>query len=226
MGAMDGQTSGVFARIKALGTAVLRRIFGAGRAYDGWRQFAREAGREFVDRGYIRPDSNQPGRWLFGPWVEVHFRVRGYPAVLETFLEGVGKNAQRYTILHLTLPWKGVGGFGVSREGVLSRLGKLVGMPDLQVGHPDFDRAFVIKGSDERTVRSLLDDVGIRQTLLAQRGGAFGLRPANGQKAEGRAELYFEEIGLINEPDRLKALSRLFEETVDRAQRLGLLEAG
>jgi hypothetical protein len=213
-----------FARLKAAGTGLLRRIFGAGKAYDGWRQFARAAGGEFVDRGFIRPDSNQPGRWLFGPWVEIHFIVRGHPAVLETFNEGVGKTIRRYTSLRVTLPLREPFRFEVSRERFLGRLGKLVGMQDLQVGHPDFDRAFLVKTSDERAARGLLDDMGIRQRLLAEAGGAFGLRLADGSGgSDDRAELYFEEIGLIQDIVRLTALSRLFEETVDRAERLGLL---
>ncbi len=221
------RTGGVFGRIKAIGSSVLKRVFGAGKAYDGWRQFAREVGGEFVDRGYIRPDSNQPGRWLFGPWAEVHFAVRGHPAVLETFLEGVGRNVRRYTILRLVVPLRTPVFFAVSREGVLSRLGKLVGMQDLQVGHPDFDQAFMVKGSDERAVRSLLEDSGVRLRLLEQRGGAFGLRPAEDPGAGGtRAELYFEDVGLIQDLSRLRSLWRLFEETVDRAQQLGFIEAG
>lgn len=211
--------------MKAIAIAVLRRVYAAGRAYDGWRRFAREVGGEFVYRGYIRTNPDRPGRWLFGPWVEVHFTLRAYPAILETFLQEVGKQTRRDTSLRLTLPVRAPVHFVVSREGFLSRLGKLVGMHDLQVGHPDFDGAFVVKGNDERTVRSLLDDVGIRQALLEQRGGAFGLRPTDGPEGGGsRAELYFEQFGLIKELDRLQALSRLFEETVDRAQRLGLLE--
>ena len=203
---------------------MLRRIFGVGKAYDGWRQFAREAGGELVDRGFIRSDSNQPGRWQFGPWVEVHFAVRGHPAILETLYEDADENVRRYTSLRVTLPLREPFRFEVSREGVLGRLGKLVGVQDLQVGHPDFDRAFHVKTSNERVALGLLDDEGIRQRLLAEAGGAFGLRPADSSGgSDDRADLYFEETDLIQEFARLTALSRLLEETVARAERLGLL---
>jgi len=220
---LEIRRTGFLTRLQAAGAALLRRVFGPGRAYDGWRRFAGEIGGEFVDRGYIRRDSNQPGRWLFGPWVEVHFIVRGYPAVLETFLEGVGRSIQRYTVLRLGVPLRTAVSFAVSPEGVLSRLGKLVGMQDLQIGHGDFDRAFVVKGSDERAVRSVLDDAGIRQQLLDQRGGVFGLRPATDPEAGARGELYFEMVGLIRDPERLRGLARLFQETVDRAQQVGVV---
>lgn len=205
----------------------MRRLFGAGKAYDGWRRFAREAGGEFVDRGFIRPAPKDSAGWLLGSWVEIHFMVRGHPAVLETFDESVGKSGQsveRGTRLRVTLPFREPFCFEVSREGFLTRLGNLIGMQDLQVGHPDFDRAFLVKASDANAARSLLDDMGIRQRLLALAGGAFGLRPADDWGgSDASAELYFEEMGLIQEVERLTALSRLFDETVDRAERLGLL---
>jgi hypothetical protein len=205
---------------------VLRRIFGVGKGYDGWREFARQAGGEVIDRGFVRSDSNQPGRWQFGPWIEIHFKVRGHPAILETLYEDDDESVQRYTSLRVTLPLREPFRLEVSRERLLGRVGKVLGMEDLHLGHPDFDGAFLIKTSNERAARSLLDDEGIRQRLLGEAGGAFGLRPADvSGTAHAGAELYFEEKGLILEVARLTALSRLVEETVDRAERLGLLRA-
>jgi hypothetical protein len=206
-------------------TNLLRRVFGADRAYKGWQQFAGEVGGEYVDRGFIRPDSNDPGRWLFGPWVEVHFAVRGHPAILETYLEGGAETRQRLTNLRVTIPLRSPVQFHVFRSGFLSRIGERLGMQDLQIGDPDFDRAFTVKGNDERSIRSLLDEVGIRQALVGQPDGAFGLRPTASPEGGGPAELYFE-AGEIKELDRLKALSRLLEDTIDRAQRLGWLIGG
>lgn len=206
-------------------TNLLRRVFGADRAYKGWRQFAGEVGGEYVDRGFSRPDSNDPGRWLFGPWVEVHFAVRGHPAILETYLEGVGETTQRFTNLRVTIPLQSPVQFHVFRSGFLSRIGTRLGIQDLQIGDPDFDGAFTVKGNDERSIRSLLDEVGIRQALVGQSDGAFGLRPTASPEGGGAAELYFE-AGEIKELDRLKALSRLLEDTIDRAQRLGWLVGG
>jgi hypothetical protein len=203
-------------------TNLVRRVFGADRAYKGWRQFAGEVGGEYVDRGVTRPDPNDPGRWLFGPWVEVHFAMRGHPAILETYLEGDGETTQRFTNLRVTIPLRSPVQFHVFRSGVLGRMGTRLGMQDLQIGDLEFDRAFTVKGTDGPSIRSLLDEGAIRQALAGQADGAFGLRPTAGPGGGDPAELYFE-AGEIRELDRLKTLSRLLEDTIDRAQRLGWL---
>lgn len=45
----------------------------------------------------------------------------------------------------------------VASEGALSRLGRLVGLHDIQVGNPEFDGRFRIRGAPEAWVREALD---------------------------------------------------------------------
>ena len=46
--------------------------------------------------------------------------------------------------------------FTIYRKGLFSDLGKLLGMQDIEVGDPEFDEAFIIKGNDESKVRDAL----------------------------------------------------------------------
>ena len=46
--------------------------------------------------------------------------------------------------------------FTIYRKGIFSELGKLLGMQDIEVGDPEFDEAFIIKGNDEFKVRESL----------------------------------------------------------------------
>ena len=46
--------------------------------------------------------------------------------------------------------------FTIYRKGFFSDLGKLLGMQDIEVGDPEFDEAFIIKGNDEDRVRDAL----------------------------------------------------------------------
>jgi hypothetical protein len=43
----------------------------------------------------------------------------------------------------------------VYRKGVFTEIGKWFGMQDVTVGYEDFDRNFVIQGSDEQKLRRL-----------------------------------------------------------------------
>lgn len=51
------------------------------------------------------------------------------------------------------------------RESVVEKLGKAVGVKDIQVGDQKFDEAFLVRGSSEDQVRSLLDPK-LRAALL------------------------------------------------------------
>jgi hypothetical protein len=44
-------------------------------------------------------------------------------------------------------------------------LGRLFGAQDIEIGHPDFDRAHDVKGSDEARVRRFFGDAPIRSAL-------------------------------------------------------------
>jgi len=66
-----------------------------------------------------------------------------------------GENESNKT--HLTIPWLG----GPLRceiflEGPLSGLRKLIGMQDIEIGSPDFDRQFIITGNDEAAIKAFL----------------------------------------------------------------------
>lgn len=47
-------------------------------------------------------------------------------------------------------------GFSICREFAFHRLGKTLGLRDIETGDPDFDRAFVVKGSDPEFLRVAL----------------------------------------------------------------------
>ena len=58
--------------------------------------------------------------------------------------------------------------FTIYRKSLFSDLGKLLGMQDIEVGDPEFDEAFIIKGNDESKVRDLFANPKIRQMIQDQ----------------------------------------------------------
>ena len=58
--------------------------------------------------------------------------------------------------------------FTIYRKGILSELGKLFGMQDIEIGDPEFDEAFIIKGTDEARVQNLFADAKLRELIRAQ----------------------------------------------------------
>ena len=76
--------------------------------------------------------------------------------------------------------------FTIYRKGVFSDLGKLLGMQDIEVGDPDFDEAFIIKGNDESKVRDLFAD---RPDSPDDSGSAHDPAPGEGQRRMVRSQV-------------------------------------
>jgi hypothetical protein len=115
--------------------------------------------------------------------------------------------------------------FTVYRKGLFSELGKLLGMQDIEVGDPEFDEAFIVKGTDEAKVRELFADPEVRSLLTAQPQIRLEVKDSEGwfgpSFPEDVDELHFQVVGVIKEADRLKALFDLFAAVLDRLCRIG-----
>ena len=115
--------------------------------------------------------------------------------------------------------------FTIYRKSFFSDMGKLLGMQDIEVGDPEFDEAFIIKGNDETRVRSLFADPKIRSLVGAQPQIRLEVKDSEGwfgpQFPENVDELQFQVVGVIVDVERLKALFDLFAAVLDRLCRIG-----
>src|SRR3954452_14557103 len=120
-----------------------------------WRQLSQEIGAEYVEGGFWKGKKVQAH---VGPWT----------ITLDTHTESSGESSVTYT--RLRAPYVNPEGFRftIYRRGFFSDLGKLMGMQNIEVGDPEFDAAFVIKGNDEPNVRSLFGDARVRSLIAAQ----------------------------------------------------------
>ena len=159
----------------------LQSLFGPSRK-EIWRQLSRELDGQFHDGG------------LFGHSA-VQARSGDWTLTLDTFTSGDGKTNQTFT--RLRAPYFNPEGFrfDIYRAGVFSGFGKALGMQDVEVGQPRFDRDFVIKGNAPRRLRRLFGNAAVRRLIHAQpkiqlsvkgRDGWFGRYP------DGMDELHFQ----------------------------------
>ena len=179
----------------------LKALFGPSRK-DVWRQLAGEVGGQFHEGGFLNPFAVQTRT---GDWI----------ITLDTYTSGDGKTNQTFT--RLRAPYFNPEGFRfeIYRAGLLSGLGKAMGLQDIEVGHPRFDRDFVIKGNAPRRLRRLFDNRRIRVGIQAQpkihlsvkgHGGWFSKFP------DGVDELHFRAEKAIKDLAQLRALFDLFGE--------------
>jgi len=98
-------------------------------------------------------------------------------------------------------------------------------MQDIQVGDPQFDRDFIIKGNNPTKLRSLFANPRIRQLIQAQPEIYLTVKDDEGwfgqSFPEGVDELYFQVVGVLKDVPRLKALYELFAETLHYLCHLG-----
>lgn len=191
--------------------SMLRQVFGSSRE-EVWRQLCAEIGAEFVDGGLWKGD-------------KVQVRVKEWTITLDTYRVSSGKHHTTYPRMRAPYVNKDGFRFTIYRKGVFSELRKRLGMQDIEVGDPDFDRDYVIQGNDEAKVLSLLANPRIRQLIQAQPSFNLQVKDDEGwfgkSFPEGVDELYFLVIGVIKDVERLKSLYELFAEVLNQLCHIG-----
>ena len=177
-----------------------------------WRQLSQEIGSDFVEGGFWKENKVQTH---VGPWtitIDTHTVHTQHAHVTYTRMRAPYVNPEGFR-------------FTIYRKGIFSELGKLLGMQDIEVGDPDFDEAFIIKGTDEFKVRDLFADHQIRQMIQDQPEIWLDVKDSEGWFGptfpEDVDELHFQVVGVIKDKELLKALFNLFAAVLDQLCRIG-----
>jgi hypothetical protein len=142
--------------------AFLRKIFGPSKA-EVWRQLCQEIGAEVVHGGFWK------GK-------KVVARVENWTITLDTYTVSTGQSSTTYT--RMRAPFMNADGFrfAIYRKGPLSKLGKALGMQDIEVGYSELDRDFIIKGNDQAKIHALFSNERIRELIRSQRSMRFQIK--------------------------------------------------
>jgi hypothetical protein len=177
-----------------------------------WRELSKEIGAEFVDGGMWHGN-------------KVVAKVKHWTLTLDTYTVSTGHTHITYT--RMRAPYVNMDGFRftIYRRGMLSGLGKFLGMQDIEEGYPEFDEAFIIKSTDESRVRTLLGNAKIRMLIQAQPSIHLQVKDDEGwfgaDFPKGVDELIFQVVGVIEDVNRLKALYELFAEVLNQLCLMG-----
>jgi hypothetical protein len=189
----------------------LRKLFGPSKQ-EIWQKFSAEIGAIYVQGGFWKGDKVQA---THGEWT----------ITLDTYAVSTGKVTIIYTRLRAPYVNPDHFRFTIYRRGLFSDIAKWFGMQDIQVGYPDFDRDFIIKGSDQQKLRALFDDPRVRELIAAQPQIHFTVKDNEGLFGASfpadTDELCFTVTGVIKDMDRLNQLFDLMAETLDQLCRIG-----
>jgi hypothetical protein len=171
-----------------------------------WQQLASQLGGTFEKGGlFSRPEV----RCQSGPW----------EIVLDLHSTG-GEHHQTFTRLRAPFLSKEPFGMKIFPENFLTRLGKKMGMQDVQTGFKDFDEAFVVQATRKDPALQLLRDETIRQLLMNHPNITLGVKDHEGifskRYPKGVDVLYAMRQGSVKNLDELRSLFALFAVVLER----------
>ena len=187
---------------------------------DAWTQFAEHVGGTFTEGPHSTPSINHvavPGT--------VHYRFQEWEVVLDTLTVIGPNNLGPYTATRLRTPFKNKDGFRfkVYREIdslFMASLKFLRLMKDVEIGDPDFDAQFILRGNNDEKIRRLFSNATLQQHLEALPADCV-LEIADDdpnifkqQLPRGVDYLSWRARGVITDLSVLRSMSALFHQTL------------
>jgi len=151
------------------------------------------------------------------------YRHEGWDMLLDTFVVSQGESGS-FLYTRVQVPFSNPQGlsFKIYRESILSSVGKLFKMQDIEIGDSAFDSKFIIKGNDEGKIKLLLDDAVLKNLMYQQPDILFEVQFEKVFKFKKVCMLYFQCEGIIRAMSQLETLFQMFAVTLTRMEQLEL----
>lgn len=131
---------------------------------------------------------------------------RGHSLTLDTFTRGSRKRRTTYTRIVIFVNNQANIYLALYEEGLFSKIGKVFGAEDVQIGDEEVDRRFRIKSRPANFAAVLFTSINLRSKLLQARSVNIAV--------DGR-ELHFEQRGVERDTDYLVFLFDLLSDLAD-----------
>ncbi len=164
-----------------------------------WSQLAERANLQFNRGNFVSHGLSVSGVY------------QGHNLTLDTFSRSAGRSSATYTRIVLNLNQPANLDLTLSTEGLFSKVGKLLGMQDIQAGDEALDQRYMIKGQPENLVLSVLQSYDLRQRLLEA--------PSLYLHVHGQ-QVYYEKRGFERNENNLIALFDLMNSLAAAVERL------
>jgi len=185
--------------------SLLKKFFGPSKV-EIWHQLSNEIDGNFISGGFWKSD-------------KVTLKHKEWTITLDTYSVAAQSGSMTYTRMRVPYENKDKFFFTIYPEGLFSTFGKILGMQDIIIGFPEFDKKFIIKSNNPDKIKKLLQNEEIRNLIKQQPDIHFEVKDDEGwfgeDFPEGIDELYFEVPQLILDVERLRKLYELFAVTLD-----------
>jgi len=188
------------------------RIFGKS-IKEVWKQLSEEINANYID-----------GSLFIGPRIE--YTHNKWIIYLDTYTVSTGKSSITYTRMRVPFINPNKFLFKIYRKGIVSNIGKALGMQDIEIGYDWFDNEYIIKGNDEILLRRLLQNHQIRNLIEKQSRIVLEIKDNEGifgpKFNDNESELSFMVVGVIKDKNRLKNLFELFVKVISEFETIGI----
>lgn len=188
------------------------RIFGKS-IKEVWKQLSEEINAYYIE-----------GSLFIGPRIE--YEHKNWTIFLDTYTVSTGKSSTTYTRMRVPFINPNKFHFKIYRKGIVSNIGKALGMQDIEIGYDWFDNEYIIKGNDEILLRRLLQNHQIRNLIERQSKIVLEIKDNEGMFGpkfkDNESELSFMVVGVIKDKDRLKKLFELFIKVINEFEIMGI----
>jgi hypothetical protein len=154
----------------------------------------------------------QPAKLGFEPTPTLEGPHRGRPVRFFNYTTGSGKSRRVWSAVSAAVPGAGAFVLELAPENFITRVATALGMQDIQIGDPTFDRAFIIRSNDAAAAAAVLLPE-IRTRLLA----AFP-RVVCGELTVKGGEVRYAEVGGLGDAASVARLADMLEIACDLAE--------
>jgi hypothetical protein len=171
-----------------------------------WQELANETNGTFKEGYSWRSDSNT-------------INYKSWTIVSDNYTLWSGKYSTQMTRVIAPIILTDNFKFEIYREGFVRKVEKLFGAQDIEIGYPDFDKAFTIKSNNELKIKTLLRNKEIRKLISSQTDVNIQISNNQGiwekELPKNEFELSYFMDGKIQDIEILKSLIELFKLILD-----------
>lgn len=117
--------------------------------------------------------------------------------------------------------------FEIYKEGFIQKIGKLLGVQDIEIGFPDFDKAFIIKSNNEFKAKTLLRNQEIRNLIVSQKETNILISNHKGiwekKLPKNEFELSYYINGEFRDIKNLESILELFRLLLDEMVKINII---
>jgi hypothetical protein len=171
-----------------------------------WQEFAKETNGTFTEGYSWNSDSTT-------------IEYKQWKIVFDHYTLWSGKYSSKMTRVIAPITLNDNFKFEIYNEKLIRKIEKLFGAQDVEIGYPDFDKAFAIKSNNEHKIKTLLRNKEIRNLIESQKITNIQICSNKGiweeELPKGEFELSYFTDGEIDDIKILKSLLLLFNLMLD-----------